>query len=148
VSTYAIVLTLHILGASIWAGGHLVLSASILPRALRERRAQLILDFEHGYERIGLPALLVQVITGLWLAHLRLGPVSAWFANNPLAHVVQIKLGLLAGTIALALHARLKLIPRLTDATLPTLALHIVAVTTLAVLFVIAGVAFRFGGVG
>ena len=148
VSTYAIVLTLHILGASIWAGGHLVLALSVLPRALRERRARLVTDYEHAYERVGLPALLVQVITGLWLAHLRLGAVSAWFANNPLAHVVQIKLGLLAGTIALALHARLKLIPRLTDANLPTLGAHIIAVTTLAVLFVLAGVAFRFGGVG
>ena len=47
-----------------------------------------------------------------------------------------------------ALHARLKLIPQLTDATLGTLAAHIIAVTVLAVLFVVAGVAFRFGGVG
>ena len=147
-SAYAIVLTLHVIGACIWAGGHLALSAAVLPRALRERRAKVILDFESGYERIGIPALLVQVITGFWLAHLRLGPVAAWFADNPLARVFQLKLALLGGTIALALHARLKLIPRLTDATLPTLAVHIVAVTTLAVLFVVAGVAFRFGGVG
>jgi hypothetical protein len=147
VTTYAILIALHVLGACIWAGGHLVLSAAVLPRALRERRAQIILDFEYGFERIGLPALLVQVVSGLWLAHLRLGPTSAWLANNPLSHVFQLKLGLLAGTIALALHARLKLIPRLTDATLPTLAVHIVAVTTLAVFFVIAGVMFRVGGI-
>jgi hypothetical protein len=61
---------------------------------------------------------------------------------------VQAKLGFLAATIALALHARLKLIPRLTDTTLPTLATHIVGVTTLAVLFVLAGVVFRVGGIG
>jgi hypothetical protein len=148
VSIYAIVLTLHILGACIWSGGHLVLATSVLPRALGQRRAHVILDFEQLYERVGLPALLVQVITGLWLAYLRLGPVTAWFAGNPLAHVVQIKLGFLAGTVALALHARLKLIPRLTDETLPTLAAHIIAVTVLAVLFVIAGVLFRVGGIG
>ena len=147
-TVYAIVLTFHVLGACIWAGGHLVLAAAVLPRALRERRAHLVVEFEQGYERIGLPALLVQVVTGLWLAQLRLGPTSAWFADNPLAHVVQGKLALLAGTVGLALHARLKLIPQLTDATLGTLAAHIIAVTVLAVLFVVAGVAFRFGGVG
>lgn len=147
-SLYAIILATHVLGACIWAGGHLVLATAVLPRALRERRAQLIVDFEHGYERIGLPALLVQVLTGLWLAFLRLGPASAWFAANPLAQVFQVKLALLAGTIALALHARLRLIPRLTDATLPGLAGHIIAVTVLAVLFVVAGVAFRTGGIG
>ena len=145
--SYTILLSLHILGACIWAGGHLVLAITILPRALRERRARIILDFEHGYERVGIPALLTQVITGLWLAYLRLGPPSGWFANNPLAHVVQAKLGFLAATIALALHARLKLIPQLTDATLPTLAAHIFGVTSLAVLFVLAGVVFRVGGI-
>lgn len=145
-SVYTLLLILHVIGACIWAGGHLALSAAVLPRALRERRARIILDFEHGYERIGLPALVVQVITGLWLAHIRIGPVAGWFADNPLAHVFQIKLGLLAATVALALHARLKLIPRLTDENLPTLAVHIVAVTTLAVLFVVAGVLFRVGG--
>jgi putative copper export protein len=145
---YATLIALHILGACIWAGGHLALATGVLPRALRERRAQIILDFESGYERVGLPALVVQVITGLWLVHLRLGPVSGWFAANPLAHVFQIKLALLAGTVGLALHARFKLIPALRDETLPVLAGHIVAVTTLAVLFVLAGVLFRVGGIG
>lgn len=145
-SSYAIALAVHIIGACIWAGGHLVLAATVLPRALRERSARIILDFEQGYERIGLPALVAQVLSGLWLAHLRLGPVSSWFESNSLARVFQIKLALLAGTVALALHARLRLIPRLRDETLPALAAHIVAVTLLAVLFVLAGVLFRVGG--
>jgi putative copper export protein len=145
---YVTLVAAHILGACIWAGGHIVLAAAVLPRALRERRAAIILEFERGYERIGLPALLMQVVTGLWLAYMRLGHVSNWFAANPLAHVVQIKLALLAGTVGLALHARLRLIPRLRDDTLAPLAVHIVGVTILAVLFVLAGVFFRVGGVG
>jgi putative copper export protein len=148
VTPYASIVAVHVLGACIWTGGHLALATAVLPRALRQRRAQIVLDFEQGYERIGLPALLVQVLTGLWLVHLRLGPPGAWFESNPLAHVFQVKLALLAGTVALALHARLRLIPRLTDASLPTLARHIVAVTTLAVLFTVAGVLFRVGGIG
>lgn len=147
-SLYALLLILHVLGACIWAGGHLVLATAVLPRALRERRAAIVTEFEAGYERIGLPALLVQVVTGVWLAYVRLGPPSAWFGGNPLAHVVQLKLALLAGTIGLALHARLKLIPALTNDTLRPLAAHILGVTLLAVLFVIAGVFFRVGGLG
>lgn len=147
-SLYAAIVVLHVIGACIWAGGHVALSVAVLPRALRQRSARIILDFEQGYERIGLPALLVQVITGLWLVQVRLGSVAGWFADNPLAHALELKLALLAGTVALALHARLRLIPRLTDDTLPKLALHIVAVTALAVGFVIVGVVFRVGGLG
>ncbi len=36
---YATILLLHILGATIWTGGHLVLAVTILPRVLRERSA-------------------------------------------------------------------------------------------------------------
>lgn len=147
-SLYVVLLAVHVVGACIWAGGHIALAVAVLPRALRQRRAEIVLTFEQGYERVGLPALLAQVITGVWLAHLRLGPVANWFEANPLAHVFQVKLSLLLGTIALALHARLRLIPRLTDDTLRPLAAHIVAVTVLAVVFVLAGVAFRVGGLG
>ena len=55
-------------------------------------------------------------------------------------------LGLLAVTAALALHARFRVIPKLSDATLPALAWHIRIVTLAAVLFVLAGVSVRFGG--
>jgi uncharacterized membrane protein len=59
---------LHVLGATIWAGGHLILSIAFLPKALKERKLNIILDFEKQYERVGIPALLLQVITGFWMA--------------------------------------------------------------------------------
>lgn len=145
-ASYYIALALHILGATIWAGGHLVLATTILPRALREHRAAPVSDFEQNYERIGLPALAVQILTGLWLAHHLLGAPGNWLHDNPLAHVVQIKLGLLALTLALAIHARYRVIPKLSDDTLPTLAWHIRLVTIAAVLFVLAGASIRLGG--
>ena len=145
-ASYYIALTLHILGATIWAGGHLVLATTILPRALREHRAAPVSDFEQSFERIGLPALAVQILTGLWLAHHLLGAPGNWFNDNPIAHIVQIKLGLLALTLALAIHARYRVIPKLSDDTLPTLAWHIRLVTIAAVLFVLAGASIRFGG--
>ena len=145
-ASYYIALSLHILGATIWAGGHLILATTILPRALREHRAAAVSEFERSFERIGLPALAVQILTGLWLAHHLLGAPGNWFNDNPIAHVIQIKLGLLALTLALAIHARLRVVPKLSDDTLPTLAWHIRLVTIVAVLFVLAGASIRFGG--
>ena len=94
----------------------------------------------------GLVALAVQIVTGLWLAEHLLGSPTQWFDANPVARTVQVKLALLAVTVGLALHARLRVVPRLSDATLPTLAWHIRIVTLAAVLFVLAGASIRFGG--
>jgi uncharacterized membrane protein len=102
---YCLFLTVHVLGACIWVGGHLVLATRVLPRALRERKASLVSDFEQDYDRIGLLAFAVQIVTGLWLAHRLLGTPDALFAASPLARVIQLKLLLLAATAALAVHA-------------------------------------------
>ena len=71
-------LLLHVLAATVWTGGHLVLALAILPRVLRERDPAALLRFESAYERIGIPALLIQVATGLWLAHRLVPDVSQW----------------------------------------------------------------------
>ena len=49
-------------------------------------------------------------------------------------------------TLALAIHARFRVISKLSDDTLSTLAWHIRLVTLAAVLFVLAGASIRFGG--
>ncbi len=144
---YRTLIILHILGATVWVGGHLVLSLTILPRALRERDPAIIREFEDGYERIGIPALVIQVLTGLFLAYHWAPDVASWFRPaTPQASLILVKLGLLAVTVALALHARLKIIPSLDADRLPSLALHIIAVTTIGVLMVVFGVAIRTGG--
>lgn len=141
-----LLLQLHLLGAAIWTGGHLVLATSVLPRALKAKSIDELSRFEAGFERIGIPALLTQVITGVLLAWDFLPP-SAWFdLSSPSARTVLVKLGLLLATALLAAHARLFLIPKLTADRLPTLAWHIVPVTALSVLFVLAGASFRVGG--
>jgi len=58
-----------------------------------------------------------------------------------------LKLALLAVTVALAIHARLRVVPRLDAATLRYLAYHIVAVTLLGVALLVVGVAIRTGAV-
>ena len=144
---YRLFLVLHLLGAALWVGGHLVLSLAVLPRALRTRNPAVILEFESGYERIGIPALLVQVVTGLWLAHHRVPDVASWFSAATLqTQLILVKLALLAATVVLGAHARLRIIPRLDSGNLPLLAWHVVTVTLLGVAFLVVGVAFRTGG--
>lgn len=138
-------LLLHVLGACIWTGGHLVLALAVLPRVMRERSVQRLRDFESGFERIGMPALVVQVVTGLWMASMLVSP-SQWFEmQTPASRLIVLKLALLFATAALALDARLRIIPRLSEATLPAMARRIAAVTILSVLFVATGVGFRYG---
>ncbi|WP_312395226.1 CopD family protein [Stutzerimonas kunmingensis] len=138
-------LFLHLLGASVWVGGHLVLLFSVLPGSLRRRDVQPVRQFEQLYERVGIPALLVQIVSGLWLAS-RWLPHGQWFDSSPMAHLVQAKLVLLGFTALLGVHARLALIPKLDAQRLPQLGLHIVLITLTAVAFVWVGSGFRFGG--
>ncbi len=143
---YGAILLLHVLAATIWTGGHLVLALTILPRVLRERSPAKLLEFESAYERIGIPALVVQVATGLWLAHHLVPELGRWLAfDDPLATLVGVKLLLLATTVGLALDARLRLIPRLSEKNLTSLAWHVFLVTLVSVLFVFVGVSFRTG---
>jgi putative copper export protein len=141
-------LFIHLIAGSIWVGGHLVLALSLLPEAIAKRDPELINGFERIYERIGLPAMVVQVATGLWLAHGIQPEIEAWLElSDPVALTISLKLACLAATMALAVHARLAIIPRLNAARLPMLGAHIVAVTALALVFVWLGLAFRYGGV-
>ena len=144
---YAVILFLHIVGATIWVGGHLVLAVCWLPGILRERAPEQLLAFEQRFERLGMSALAVQVITGLWMAYQLVPDVGQWLRpHSPLAHAIALKLGLLLATAAVAVHARLRVLPRLSAATLPVMAGHVVAVTVLGLGFVAAGVSLRFGG--
>ena len=144
---YRLLPVLHITGAAIWVGGHLVLSLAILPGALRSRDVAIVREFERRYERIGIPALATQTVTGLLLA-LRWVPSIAVLLPpaSPQAWFIAIKLGLLATTIVVAAHARVRIIPTLQDANLNALAYHAFAVTILGLAFIVVGVEIRTGG--
>jgi putative copper export protein len=143
---HSALLAIHILAACVWTGGHLVLAFTVLPRALRADDPRILLDFEQGYERIGMPALVLQVLSGLWLAHELVTP-GAWLSFAGVQETgIAVKLGLLAATVGFALNARFRLIPRLDARRLRVLAWHIRAVTLLSVLFVLTGVYLRTGG--
>ncbi|MCE7862482.1 MAG: hypothetical protein DYG99_02960 [Bacteroidetes bacterium CHB5] len=134
----------HVLGATVWVGGHLILSLGFLPHALQSKDISIITGFEKSFERIGIPALLAQIITGLWMASLYIPP-RQWFSLASVHHqYLWIKLSLVLGTIALAIHARFFIIPRLSEKNLPSMAFHIVLVTVFALGLVLTGLSFRF----
>ena len=144
---YQFMLITHILGATVWTGGHLVLSLTILPRALKARNPKVLLDFEAAYEPLGLASLLIQVVTGLWLTLQYLPDPMQWFSLASTASIyVSAKLVLLAATIALAVDARLRIVPSLAPDSLVSFAYHIVGITIIAILFVVVGVGLRTGG--
>lgn len=141
---YKYIVLLHIVAATVWVGGHLILVSTILPEAFKKKNIDILLSFEQKYERIGMPSLLILVISGLYLAHTLLPEFSMWFTfKTHIAKHVSIKLILLLSTVLLALNARFRLIPNLTIKTLPILTIHIIAVTIISVLFVTTGLSIR-----
>lgn len=148
-SAFAWLVIVHALAATVWTGGHLVLDLGVLPRALREGSAAPIRTYEEIFEPLGLTALALQVLTGLAMAWIYLPRFQGLFnPAQPIGMLVGVKLVLLAATAGLALHARLRLIPRLSDANLSGLAWHIRAITALAIAFVVVGALIRLGGLG
>lgn len=141
-----ILLILHLLGASIWTGGHLILALVILPKALSSHSIEGLMAFEEKFEKVGMPALAVQIITGIWMAYQLLPNVGSWFElDNDLSILISLKLLLLLLTIIVALHARFYRIPNLTADTLKSFSVNIILVTLLSVAFVIVGTLFRTG---
>lgn len=144
---YSYLVLIHLLGASVWAGGHIILSIVILPRAIKNHSIAELLQFESAFEKIGIPSLILQIITGFWLAHIKVPDFLLWFNwSDPDGHLVLVKITLLFLTVVIAMDARIRLIPVMSVQRLHSLAIHIISVTLIAILFVITGVSFRTGG--
>ncbi|MFC6203289.1 MULTISPECIES: CopD family protein [Psychrobacter] len=140
------ILIAHLLGATIWTGGHLILSLAILPKVLANRDLAMLLQFEQQFEKVGLPALAVQIVTGLWMAQRIMPTFSAWFTlDNDLSILISLKLSLLLATILVALHARFWVIPTLSANTLKAFSVNIILITLLSVSLLIVGSLFRTG---
>jgi uncharacterized membrane protein len=145
-SVWQLLVFVHVLGATVWTGGHLVLALVILPRALRLHDPVIVQDFEAGYERLAVPALVMQVVTGVWLAILARPSQLTWMDITvfPISHVA-LKLLLLVGVLALG-HAKRRVLPELDAGTLRRYGMHVIAVTLLSVGLVALGVGLATGG--
>ena len=108
---HEVILILHILGATVWTGGHLILSLVVLPKVLKTMDHNLLIDFEQGFEKIGIPALIFQIVSGLWLASQVLPDISDWFDfDDKIANLILFKLALLITTAGFAIDAKLRLL--------------------------------------
>lgn len=145
-----LLLIVHLIAASIWVGGHLYLVICILPKVLRQRNPASLLQFEKAYEPIGMTALLLLVITGIWMTvQFGIAP-SRWFSfSSPIERVTSTKLLLLFCTLCFAVSAQLRVIPKLKgDAKkLPEMAVHIVGVSLLGLAMLVLGSFVRYGGI-
>ncbi|WP_211316349.1 CopD family protein [Niabella yanshanensis] len=143
-------LIIHLLAATVWVGGHLYLSIGILPTVLRDRNASRLLRFEKSYEPIGMTALVLLVITGLWMT-LQFGiSWHQWLSfSSPVERITSAKILLLFLTVLLAVSAQTRVIPRLKQnpAKLPEMGLHIVAVTVIGIAMLVLGSFVRYGGI-
>lgn len=141
---FKFLIVFHMTGACVWVGGHLILAATILPKALKLKDPSIISGFESMFEKIGIPSLIIQVITGIRMSMIKL-PVSQWFDfSNQISALISLKIILLLMTIALAIHARLFIIPKLDAGQIVKLGWHIAGVTFIAVLMLLAGLSFRY----
>ena len=83
-SVFPLLVIVHALAATVWTGGHLVLDLGVLPRALRAQSAAQVRAFEEVFEPLGLTALAIQVLTGLWMGWIYLPGFQGLFrAANP-----------------------------------------------------------------
>ncbi len=140
---FKLIIFIHIIAATIWTGGHLILSIVYLPKALKKNDFSIIEAFESKYEPIGMPSLLILIITGVYMTTVYAPDFfSLDFESHYIRHIF-IKFGVLLATICLAINARFFLIP---NKKLRPLAAHIIAVTLLSVIFVFTGFSMRSGG--
>lgn len=149
--THHLILILHLIAATIWVGGHLVLAIGYLPKALKRKDFSYIGNFEKTYEPIGMPSLAVLVITGILMAYDYNAGLSSWFSfATPIERVVSLKLTCLLTSICFAISAQTRVLPKLRKGQLnklPKMAVHIICVTLIGVVMVILGSLVRIGGI-
>ena len=92
----------------------MVLSFVILPKAKKDKDPSLVVDFESRFGKIGIPALLVQVITGPVLATRFVPDPAEWFLwQNANQDHIASKLIMLVIIVVLAILMKTKVMPRL-----------------------------------
>ena len=142
-----ILLVLHLLAATIWVGGHLFLSIRILPEALKKKDASILKNFKDKFEPVGLPSLLILIITGIMMAYDFGVTFTKWFSfSNGIEKVVSTKLILLFTTMILAINADIFVFPKLRSDRLLPACFMIITVTIIGVSLLFLGSLVRIGG--
>jgi uncharacterized membrane protein len=144
---YKILVILHILGAAILVGTNLVMMLSVIPKAKKANDVGVIRGYLGGVGQMGVHALAVQFITGLWLASPQFKGISAAFEMKEVfaTHVVA-KVVIMIVITALIIVLRRKIAPNLTMDNLGGFTATVGLVTLLGIAMVALGVGLRTGG--
>lgn len=111
---FSIFLLFHVIGASVWFGGLMVLSCSILPRAKRAGDPGALANYLRHFLRVGYPALVVQVLTGPMMATRLIPKMSDWFAwENGTQDHIGSKIIMYPIIVIVAVQMQRKVLPRL-----------------------------------
>lgn len=145
--THHVILIFHLLAATIWVGGHLFLAIRILPEALKKKDVSILKNFKSKFEPVGMPSLLVLLVTGILMAYHYDVTFTKWFSfSNGIEKVISIKLILLFTTVLMAACAETLIFPKLKSERMFPAAFFIITVTTIAVTMLILGSLIRIGG--
>ena len=145
---HQIILIIHLLAATVWVGGHLILLLIYVPKAKKSNSLAGISFFRKNFESIGMPALILLLITGVLLAYDYDVSIDKWFQfKGGIERIVSLKLLLFITTITLAISATKFIFPKLKNEPKPILYVFIFLVTSIAVALLVLGSLIRVGGI-
>lgn len=145
---HQLLLIIHLLAATVWVGGHLILLLIYVPKARKTNSLDGISFFRKNFEILGMPSLILLLLTGVLLAYDYDVSIDKWFQfKGGIERIVSLKLLLFITTITLAVSATKFIFPRLKNQPKPILYLFIVLVTSIAVIMLVFGSLIRVGGI-
>lgn len=142
----SVLVILHILGASIWIGGMLIMALGVLPKAKKAKNASLIKDYEGSFHILGMIALTLQFLTGFRLAMIYADGMKGLFDfSNHVAVLFIWKLVLILLTIGLFVVFKKKTLANLTDDNISGASNMIWNLTIFAIALMVLGLGFSRG---
>lgn len=142
----SILVILHILGASIWIGGMLIMALGALPKAKKTSDASLLKNYEGSFHILGMIALTIQFLTGFRLAMIYAGGMKGLFDfSNHAAVLFMWKLVLILVTMGLFVVFKKKTLSKLDSTNVSSASAMIWMLTLLALGLMILGLGFSRG---
>ena len=144
---HQIYLIIHLLAATIWVGGHLILLLRYVPKAIKTKSLEELSIFRKNFEPVGMPSLFTLIITGILMAYDYNITFEKWFLfENSIEKIVSIKLILLLISLTLAFITIKFVLPSINKISPFILYCIIFLVTTIAVTMLVLGSLVRIGG--
>ena len=77
--SHQIILIIHLLAATIWIGGHLILLLRYVPKDIKTKSLDELSVFRKNFEPVGMPSLFILIITGILMAYDFDVTIDKWF---------------------------------------------------------------------